>query len=174
MLFKDVDASSAELNMGVADINSPVFANADGRILLGTFEFTGLSLGTTNIGVTDLTVDVDDIISGLGNPLDGLISAGSGEVAVVPEPGSVALSLVLLGGAAVVTAVRRRRRRHAKDMTNRTLTGASWADALSGSVPRRTPRSLASRVEECSSTRLSLFPAKAWVRLRKSFSRTMT
>ena len=121
VLFKDValDASSAELNMG-ADINSPIRPNADGRILLGTFEFTGLSLGTTSIGVTDLTIGFDDFITGLGTPLDGLISAGSGEVAVVPEPGSVALSLVLLGGAAVVTAVRRRRRRHAKDRTNRT------------------------------------------------------
>ena len=122
MLFKDValDASSAELHMGVANIFSPVFPNADGRILLGTFEFTGLSLGTTSIGVTDLTIGFDDIISGMATPLDGLIAAGSGEAAVVPEPGSVALSLVLLGGAAVVTAVRRRRRRHAKDMTNQT------------------------------------------------------
>jgi hypothetical protein len=119
VLFKDVDASSAELNMGVDFLSSPVYANADGRILLGTFEFTGLSLGTTSIGVTDLSLN-DDFISGVGTSLDGSIAAGSGEAAVVPEPGSVALSLVLLGGAAAVTAVRRRRRRNAKDMTNRT------------------------------------------------------
>jgi hypothetical protein len=119
-LTKAVNPSSAELNMGVSDILNPVFPNADGRILLGTFEFTGLSLGTTSIGVTDLTIGFDDFITGPGTPLDGLIAAGSGEAAVVPEPGSVALSLVLLGGAAAVTAVRRRRRRNAKDMTNRT------------------------------------------------------
>ena len=113
-LIKAVNPSSAELNMGVSFTSSPVFptAGAD-RIWLGAFTFTGLSEGTTNIGVTDLTIGFDDIITGLGTPLDGLISAGSGtaEVAAIPEPGSVALSLLLAGGASVVHLVRRRRRR---------------------------------------------------------------
>jgi hypothetical protein len=121
-LSKVVNPLSAELSMVVSDVDTPIFpttGDAD-RIWLGRFKFTGLSLGKTSIGVTDLDGNSDDIVSGVGNVLDDLITAGTGTLQVVPEPGSVALSLVLLGGASVVAAVRRRRRRQGKDKADPT------------------------------------------------------
>jgi hypothetical protein len=86
-----------------------VFDDAN-RILLGTFTFTGLALGTTSISVTDLTGG-DDLVTGLGNALDSLITSGSATLTVTPEPSSVALSLLVVGAASVVTTYRARRKR---------------------------------------------------------------
>jgi hypothetical protein len=44
-------------------------------------------------------------------PLDDLIASGSATLTVTPEPGSIALSLLMIGAASVVTSCRRRRRR---------------------------------------------------------------
>ena len=102
----------AELNMMSDDIFVPVRPEGTNpnRILLGTFTFTGLALGTTTIRVSDLDPNQDDIITGVGTVLD-LISPASATLTVTPEPGSVALSLVALGGAAVVGVYRSRRKR---------------------------------------------------------------
>ena len=82
------------------------------RILLGVFTFTGLALGTTTIGVTGLDSG-DSIVSGSNSALDDLITPGSGTatLTVTPEPGSVALSLLVVGAASVVTSYRARRQR---------------------------------------------------------------
>jgi hypothetical protein len=87
------------------------------RIWLGTFTFTGLALGSTTISVTDLdpTEFADEIITGSLNPLDALITPGSATLTVTPEPGSIALSLLMIGAASVVTTYRRRRRRSVQE-----------------------------------------------------------
>lgn len=79
------------------------------RILLGTFMFTGLALGSTTIGVT--VADLGDVMDGGFQSLAGQIGAGSATLTVTPEPSSVALSLLMIGAASVVTTYRRRRRR---------------------------------------------------------------
>ncbi len=109
---KEVTGTTAELIVGVDDIFSPVFADSNGRVLLGEFTFTGLSLGSTNIRAEILDAGgLDYIISGTGVELDGLITPASATLTVTPEPGSVGLALVALGGAAVVGVYRSRRKR---------------------------------------------------------------
>jgi hypothetical protein len=73
------------------------------------FTFTGLIPGTTTISVTEW--DTGYMVTGLGNPLDGLIEPGSATLTVTPEPNSMALWLVMVGAASVATGYRARRRR---------------------------------------------------------------
>jgi hypothetical protein len=66
---------------GIADLSSP--------LLLGTFHFTGLSLGTTTISVANLTPG-PSFVTIQGNVLDPTNTA-TAVVQVVPEPSGVAL-----------------------------------------------------------------------------------
>jgi len=119
LFAKAVTGTTAELD-GAVDLSSPtVFPTVSDpdRIWLGTFTFTGLALGSTTISVTDLdpTEFADEIITGSLNPLDALITPGSATLTVTPEPGSIALSLLMIGAASVVTTYRRRRRRSVQE-----------------------------------------------------------
>lgn len=112
--------TSADLNeeapgLPPATVFPPLGGNS---ILLGTFTFTGLAAGATAISVTDLDEGgvLDDIVTGLGTSLDGLITAGTGTITVlsssaIPEPSSLALSMLAFGAASVVVTYRRRRNR---------------------------------------------------------------
>lgn len=105
------DYQDAELIMAVDvfDDSPIVFPDGDGRVLLGTFSFTGLTLGTTNIRATALP---GEFVDGFFDPITETFSpADATTLTVTPEPGSVALSLVALGGAAVVGVYRSRRKR---------------------------------------------------------------
>lgn len=106
-------ATTAELNEAIFSDPFAVFPDDEGRILLGTFRFTGLALGSTIITVSDLNEEAgfDDLVTGFMVPLDDLIASGSATLTVTPEPGSIALSLLMIGAASVVTSCRRRRRR---------------------------------------------------------------
>jgi hypothetical protein len=110
ILSQAVTATTADLNQAT-DPSSPFVYPVNDRIWLGTFTFTGLALGTTTIGVTDLDSGFEDILTGVGNSLDGLITPGSATLTVTPEPGTVGLSLLVFGAASVVSAYRARRRR---------------------------------------------------------------
>lgn len=85
------------------------------RILLGTFRFTGLSVGTVQLDVLDRDALSDDTLTGFGTVLDGLIATSSAQLevtsgpATVPEPTSLAIfcSLFFIMGA---RRVQRRRR----------------------------------------------------------------
>ncbi len=104
------DYQDAELIMAVDVFAGSliVFPDADGRILLGTFSFTGLTLGTANLTATALPGEfVDGVFQTIAEPF----SPADATLTVTPEPGSVALSLVALGGAAVVGVYRSRRKR---------------------------------------------------------------
>jgi hypothetical protein len=84
---------------GIADLSSPV--------LLGTFHFTGLALGTTTISVANLTPGPSFVTAG-GDVVDpGNIATATIEVNL-PEPSTQALSCAAL---AVVGAAETRRRR---------------------------------------------------------------
>jgi hypothetical protein len=115
LFAKAVTGTTAELNQAVdfsSQIVFPTLSDPD-RIWLGTFTFTGLALGSTTISVTDLdpTELAYEVITGEWTPLDDFITPGSATLTVTPEPGSVALSLLMIGAASVVTSCRRRRRR---------------------------------------------------------------
>lgn len=111
ILSQVVTATTAELNQAT-DLSSPFVYPVNDRIWLGTFTFTGLALGTTTIGVTDLDSGIDNIITGQGTILDGLITPGAAAtLTVTPEPSTVGLSLLAFGAASVVSTFRSRRRR---------------------------------------------------------------
>lgn len=73
--------------------NNPIFS---ARILLGTFKFTGIAVGTTTLTLTDFSVD-DDFLTGLDTVLDSSLvgSTASLTLTAVPEP-SLLLGIVLI------------------------------------------------------------------------------
>jgi hypothetical protein len=83
---------------GIADLSTP--------LLIGTFHFTGLSLGTTTISVADLTPGPS--FETIGHDVLDPTNVATATVQVVPEPATVGLLLTALGVLAV-TEVRRRR-----------------------------------------------------------------
>lgn len=114
--FIDLVGSVAELNEGVSDIFGGPFVTADanGRILLGTFRFTGLAAGVTNLSVEEFSTfpGDDDFFTGTFTALDDFgIAPGSATLTVTPEPGTMGLSVALLGAIVAGRRYRARRRR---------------------------------------------------------------
>jgi hypothetical protein len=114
--FINLAGSVAELNEGVLDLffGPYVTADANGRILLGTFRFTGLATGVTSISVEEFSTlpEDDDFFTGAATVLDDFgIAPGSATLTVTPEPGAMGLSLAVLGAIAAARRYRARRRR---------------------------------------------------------------
>ncbi|MCI0681427.1 MAG: PEP-CTERM sorting domain-containing protein [Gemmataceae bacterium] len=86
-------------------------APSGGRVFLGSFKFTGLSIGDQDITAGDVTGG-DDTLTGNGTVLDALIATATVTITVVPEPSSLALVGVAATGVAGA-AYRRWRRRKA-------------------------------------------------------------
>ena len=94
-----VSGNSATLNVSTL-ANPPVFPDSQNRVLLGTFSFTGNTIGTT----TSVTADphsYDDTVTGTGMVLDGLINNSTATITVVavPEPGTMAVQRLRDGRA---------------------------------------------------------------------------
>jgi hypothetical protein len=95
--------------------DSPVFAPTTGTnagaILLGTFTFTGSSVGTSTTVSALPNANGANNVDGAGTNLDSLIANSSASITVtaVPEPGSVVLTGLLALG--IAGAARRRLRR---------------------------------------------------------------
>lgn len=95
------------------DIGGPVTAPATGpeanRVLIGTFRFTGVSIGTTAFVTADPGAGADTVLAD-GLVLDGMINNTAGLITVtaIPEPG--ALALAGLAAAPLLARLRRRRR----------------------------------------------------------------
>ena len=95
---------------GDVGLNPFLFPDGSGRILLGTFRFTGLAVGTTTIRAVDRDLFLDDTVTGLGTVLDSLVENSAGTITVeaitaVPEPGALALlasGTILIGGCRLV------------------------------------------------------------------------
>ncbi len=81
------------------------------QILLGTFTFTGLSVGSDVTFTAQPTATGANNVDGNGHNLDGLISGASAFISVtaVPEPGS--LMLTGLGAGALGLGVWKRRQK---------------------------------------------------------------
>jgi hypothetical protein len=92
---------------------APVLPDAQGRILLGQFTFTGVSGGTVTLTMGDPnpTNNTDNTYFNGGAGLDSLIGPGTPAtltVTVIPEPGSLLLGSLAAAG---LVAIRRRTRR---------------------------------------------------------------
>jgi len=76
--------------------------NTSTSILLGTFQFTGVSAGTSLIVSTNSFPGQDVNVLADGTVLDGMISNSSAVITVtaVPEPGTLALTGLLVTGIA--------------------------------------------------------------------------
>ncbi|MDY3563050.1 PEP-CTERM sorting domain-containing protein [Gemmata sp. JC673] len=100
----------ARLNLSNEPGGSGPAISPDGRVLLGTFTFSGMSVGTTTVYASDATSGIDNILAN-GQFLDSMInySASTITINVVPEPGTMVLSGLLAVGIAG-GAVRRFRR----------------------------------------------------------------
>jgi len=114
---RPVTATNAKLSEAVVNPNNPVFPASDGlnRIFLGTFTFTGQSVGDVTITATRFNPPTDDrIITGQGNPLDALVPNGTAHISVpgtaTPEPGSLLLA-GMAGFGLAGCGIRRRFRR---------------------------------------------------------------
>jgi PEP-CTERM motif len=83
---------------GIADLSTP--------LLIGTFHFTGLSLGTTTISVADLTPGPS--FETVGHDVLDPTNVATATVQVVPEPATAALLIVAVGVFGMI-AVRQRR-----------------------------------------------------------------
>ncbi len=116
-LRKSVTETATELREAVDDIGpapSPYVKPDDsGRIWLGTFTYTGGSVGTTTINVTEWDPDPEyddflywDSVQGKYVSLDDQIVDGTADLMAVPELSSFGLALVMLGLASVVIAYR--------------------------------------------------------------------
>ncbi len=111
---KSVDSDAAglyeEIDFDSFDYVFPV----NDRILVGTFRFTGQSLGTTIIRLEDLSVG-DEFVTGILDALDSDIDySATASVTVTPEPGTLGLSLGLFAVAATFTSCRARRKQGRK------------------------------------------------------------
>jgi hypothetical protein len=98
-LLKEVGSNYIALDMAVSDIFSPVFpqSSTPDRIWLGTFTFTGLSLGSVQITAMD-NPDMDNTLTGLSTVLDSRIGSAQATISTVPEPSG----LILLAGVALL------------------------------------------------------------------------
>jgi len=99
--LRDVGGGYSTLDMAVSDPFSPVFpqlSTPDG-IWLGTFKFTGLSLGSVQITAFD-NPGIDNTLTGLGTLLDPNIGSVQATVSTVPEPSGLAIfaTLMLIAG----------------------------------------------------------------------------
>lgn len=96
------------------DVGDPVRAAAEGpeagRVLVGTFRFTGVSVGTTAFVTADPGPGADTVLAD-GLVLDGLINNTAGLITVtaIPEPGALALTGAVAGGG-LLARLRRRAR----------------------------------------------------------------
>jgi hypothetical protein len=117
------DTNQTSVGTGIAKLNEqstvgPVFAPSSGpnagAILLGTFTFTGVSLGTTTAvtGLPQAPPFQNNVLAD-GTLLDSMISNSSAVITVVPEPGTLVLTSVLAFGGVAGAAWRRYRRRGA-------------------------------------------------------------
>jgi hypothetical protein len=93
---RNVFATGATLE--VAALGVPLVGpDAENRILLGTFEFTGLGPGMLTLSASDLTASRAETVTGLGTVLDSQIGSATatitvqGTSGVIPEPTSWAL-----------------------------------------------------------------------------------
>jgi len=110
----DLIGATADLNEAVSDVFLGPFVTADenGRIVLGTFTFTGLSPGATSISVAEYSAGDDDFYTGTFTLLDDFgIAPGLATLTVTPEPGTIGLSLAVCGVVAAVSGYRARRKR---------------------------------------------------------------
>jgi hypothetical protein len=87
-----VTAMSAKLSEATDGVTL-VSPDAENRILMGTFRFTGQSVGEASLTLLRFNPAPDDrIITGQANALDALVTQQSAvTIRVVPEPGSLAL-----------------------------------------------------------------------------------
>jgi hypothetical protein len=115
------DQSSTSVSGNASVLNESVLANSPpkapttgadaNRILIGTFTFTGMTLGSTTISTSDPHPSLADTVSGTGTVLDASIfnAVGTVNVVAVPEPSALVLTGLLACGFAGA-AVRRYRR----------------------------------------------------------------
>jgi hypothetical protein len=113
--FDDTDVVTvgpdfASLNDAVS-ANPPLSPDANNRILIGTFRFTGQSVGQFTVTTRDPHPELgfDDTLTGADTALDALIQNSGAVVTVVPEPGS--LLLTGLAATAIAAVAYRRSRR---------------------------------------------------------------
>ncbi|AWM38317.1 hypothetical protein GobsT_35540 [Gemmata obscuriglobus] len=100
----------ARLNV-INDVDGgAVMPDSNGRVLLGTFTFTGMSMGQTLVYTSDASSGVDNILAN-GQFLDSMINYSASQITinVVPEPGTMVLSGLLAVGIAGGAARRLRR-----------------------------------------------------------------
>ena len=113
---RSVTSTSAKLQE-FQDTSAPVVAPTTGtdanRILVGTYKFTGLSVGTSLVVTADPdpTPGFNDNVLGDGTVLDGLIANNSAAITVtaVPEPGTLALTGLFAAGLGAAGLRRLRR-----------------------------------------------------------------
>jgi hypothetical protein len=109
-LLVDVGDNYCTLTMSVADIFSPVYPEPSvDRVWLGTFTFTALRPGVAQLTAAD-NPEMDDTLTGLGDPLDSAIDPAEASIGMAPEPGGLA---ILAGLAMCVGPYLWRQRRRA-------------------------------------------------------------
>jgi hypothetical protein len=92
---------------------APTTGSNAGAILLGTFTFTGNTIGSgTTVSALPNSNGANNV-DGAGNNLDSLIQNSSVVITVTPEPGSVILTGLFALGIACAFASARRLRSHA-------------------------------------------------------------
>jgi hypothetical protein len=115
---KSVSGNAAILNESVLanpNVVAPTTGPDANRILIGTFTYTGNTVGTTSIATSDPHPTSADTVSGSGTTLDGMIfnATGTINVVAVPEPGSLILTGLAAAGIAAGAWRWRRRRQPA-------------------------------------------------------------
>jgi hypothetical protein len=105
----NTSTNTATLNVGLI-ANPVVSPDAQNRVLIGTFAFSGNTIGST----TAVTVDPHpsaDTVTGTGTVLDALINNSTATITVVavPEPNSMLLTGVAAAALGVVVGLRRRK-----------------------------------------------------------------
>lgn len=101
---RSIGPAFTDLNEGVIQ-NPQVSPDANNRILIGNFTFSGINPGSVQVTAIDIP-GTNNTLLGNATVIDSQIAAGSITITVVPEPGS----LLLTGLAAVGFGCWRRRR----------------------------------------------------------------